>query len=209
MQVRLVILDGEEEVAVGVEEHPRQRPLGEQSVGREEAEHRVVIDELRQGRLERLRLGGLAAGDGELAQTESQFVGEDVEHVDRVAVGVVPLPAGLAVGCGGHGRGGLWEADEPPREGVAELLEREARQGPTDRRGVGRPLAREAEDAAEDPPVVGGPPLQAGEVGLSGEQSEERQGEDRRERMADPPPLTGIVNLGEGVEQRGKSCVHP
>jgi hypothetical protein len=50
-----------------------------------------------------LGLGGLAAGDGELGQAEVQLVGEDVEHVDRLAMGVVPLLAGLPVDGDGDG----------------------------------------------------------------------------------------------------------
>ena len=66
-----------------------------------------MLEQLLEAVLQRLGLGGLAAGDGELGQAEVQLVGEDVEHVDRVAVGVVPLLAGLAVDGDGDGRGGL------------------------------------------------------------------------------------------------------
>lgn len=122
MQVGLVVLNGEQEVPVRLKDHPRQRPLGEQGVGGEEAEHRVVAGELGQRRLQGLRLGGLAVGHGELGQAQPQFVREDVEHVDGVAVGVVPLFARLAVD-GDRDGGGLWERGQPPREARTELLQ--------------------------------------------------------------------------------------
>lgn len=62
---------------------------------------------------------GLPPSDGELDQADVQLVSEDVEHVDRVAVGVVPLFAGLAVDE-------LRQGPEPRGEGGAELREREA-----------------------------------------------------------------------------------
>jgi hypothetical protein len=136
-------------------------------------------------------------------------VREDVEPVDRAAPRVVPLLAGLAVDGGGDRGGGLRQRDQPPREGAAELLEGEARQGAAEGRGVGRLLAGEAQGAFEDPPAVGRPPPEAGEIGPAAEQAEERQGEDRGVRVADAPRLTGVVDLGEGVEQPGERGGHP
>jgi hypothetical protein len=52
--------------------------------------------------LEHLRLGRLAVADGPVRQAELGAVGEDVEHMDRVAVGVAGLLAGLAVDGGGQ-----------------------------------------------------------------------------------------------------------
>ena len=57
--------------------------------------------------------------------------------------------------------------------------------------------------------MVSGPPLEAGEVGLAAEEAEERQGEDRSERVTHAPRLTGVVNLSEGVEQRCNGSGHP
>jgi hypothetical protein len=78
-----------------------------------------------------------------------------------------------------------------------------------DGRGVGRLRAGEAQGVFEDPPMVGGPPLEAGEVGLAAEQAEERQGEDRGERVADASRLAGVVDPSEGVEQRREWSGHP
>ena len=50
-------------------------------------------------------------------------MGEDVEHVDRIALGIVPLLAGLAVDGDRDGRGGLRPAGQPAGEDVAELLQ--------------------------------------------------------------------------------------
>jgi hypothetical protein len=200
-QARLVVLDGEEEVAVGRQDHAGQRPLAEQGVAGEEPQEGVVLDQLGQAALEGLGLGGLAPRDGELGQAEVHLVGEDVEHVDRVAVGVVPLLAGLAVDGDRGGVGDAGQGDEPAGEGVAELLQGELRQGAADGRGVRGPLAVEAQGALEAPPMVLGPALQSGQVDLAAEQTEEGEGEHRAIRVANPPGLAGVVDLAEGVEQ--------
>ena len=49
-QVGLVVLDGEQEVAVGLQDHPGQGPLGEQGVGGEQPDARVMLEQLRRGR---------------------------------------------------------------------------------------------------------------------------------------------------------------
>ena len=136
-------------------------------------------------------------------------MGEDVEHVDRVAVGVVPLLAGLAVDGDGDGRGGLRQGRDPAGEGVAELLQGELGQGAADRGGVRRLLAGEAQGPLEGPPMVLGPSLQAGHVGLAAEQAEEGQRQHGGVGVADAPGLAGVVDLGEGVEQRREGSGHP
>ena len=95
--------------------------------------------------LQRLGLGRLAGGDGELSQAEAQLVGEDVEHVDRIAVGVMSLFASLAID--GRRNGCQWpgDRDDPTREHVAELLQGELGDGAADGRGVGGLLASEAQ----------------------------------------------------------------
>lgn len=105
--VGLVVLDREQEVAVGVEDRLGQGPLRKQSIGGEETEKRVVLQQLREAGLQRLRCGRLAAGPRELGQAETHLVREDGEHVDRITVGVVPLLAGLAVGGSHDSPGGV------------------------------------------------------------------------------------------------------
>jgi hypothetical protein len=147
-QLGLVVLDGEQEVAVGSQEHLGQGPLAKQGVTGEQPEERVMVEQLRQAVPQRLGFGGLAVGDGELGQAQVQVVSEDVEHGDRIALGIVPLLARLAVDGDRDGRGGLGLAREPAGEDVAELLQGASRQGAADRRGVRRPLAREAQGIA-------------------------------------------------------------
>lgn len=57
--------------------------------------------------------------------------------------------------------------------------------------------------------MVAGPPLEGGEVGLAAEEAEEREGEDRSERVSHAPRLPGVVDLSEGVEQRRDGSSHP
>ncbi len=103
-----------------------------------------MLEQFGQAVLQRLGLGRLAAGDRELGQADLQLVGEDVEHVDRITLGVVALLAGLAVGGDGEGRGGLRQGGQPAGEAVAELRQGELRGGAAEGRGMGRLLAREA-----------------------------------------------------------------
>lgn len=178
-QTRLVVLEGEEEVAVGLQDRVGQRPLAEQGVGGEEAEERVVLDQLGQAGLERLRFGGLAAGDGELGQAEAHLVGEDVEHVDRLTVVVVALLAGLAIDGDRGGVADPGETQEPSGEGVAELLEGESGEGAADGGGMRWLRAGEPQGPLEAAPVVLGPTLEAGHVALAAEQAEKGQGKHR------------------------------
>jgi hypothetical protein len=103
----------------------------------------------------------------------------------------------------------LGQADEPAREGDAELLQVEASQNAADGGGVGRGVAGEAQGVLEGAPVVGGPALDAGEVDLAAKQAEESQGQHRGEGVADAPELAGVVDLSQGVEQRRQGCGHP
>ena len=48
--------------------------------------------------------------------------------------------------------------------------------------------------------MIRGPTLEAGDVGLTTEQAEERQGQHRGERVTDAPRLARVVDLAEGVE---------
>ena len=57
--------------------------------------------------------------------------------------------------------------------------------------------------------MVAGPALQAGHVGLSAEQAEEDEGQHGGVGVADAAGLAGVVDLGEGVEQRGDGSRHP
>jgi hypothetical protein len=98
---------------------------------------------------------------------------EDVEHGDRVAQRVVPLLAGLAVDGGREHGGRFGQCDQLSCECVAELLQGEPRQNAADGRGVRRPVAGEPEILFADPPMIRGPPLEAGEVGLAAGQAEE------------------------------------
>jgi hypothetical protein len=134
----LIVLDREQEVAVRFQQDTGQGPLGEEGVAGEQPDERVVLEQFLQRLLQRLGLGRLAAGDGELSQAEVQLVGEDVEHVDRLTVGVVPLLAGLAIDGRRDGRQRIGDRDDPTREGVSKLLQRALRYGAADRGGVGR-----------------------------------------------------------------------
>ncbi len=208
-QLGWVVLDREQEVAVGLQEHAGQGPLGQQRIGGEEPEERVVPQPLLQAPLQRLGRGRFAAGDGELSQAEVPLVSADVEHGDGIALSVVPRLAGCAVDGGRVGLGRLGLGGEPTREDVAELLQRASRQGAADRGGVRRLLAREAQSAIEGAPMVLGPPLEAGEVGRTAEQAEEGQRQQGRVGVADPPSLARIVDLAKGVEQSGNRSSHP
>ncbi len=57
--------------------------------------------------------------------------------------------------------------------------------------------------------MIAGPALQAGHVGLAAEQAEEDQGQHRGVGVPDPAGLTGVVDLGEGIEQCGDGGRHP
>lgn len=48
--------------------------------------------------------------------------------------------------------------------------------------------------------MVPGPSLEAGHVGLTTEQPQERQGQQGREGMSDSPSLARVVNLAKCVE---------
>lgn len=63
-----------------------------------------MIQQFLESVLQRLGFSRLAGSDGELSQTEAQLVGENVEHMDRIAVGVMPLFAGLTIDGRGDGR---------------------------------------------------------------------------------------------------------
>ena len=208
-QLGLVVLDCEQEVAARPQQDMGQGPLGEEGVAGEQPDERVVLEQFLEGVLQRLGLGRLAVGDGELSQAKVQLVGEDVEHVDRLAAGVAPLLAGLAVDGRRDGRQWSGDRDDPTREGVAKLLQRALRRGAADRGGVRRHVAGEAERPFEDLPMIRGPALEAGHVGLATEQSEERQGQEGRVRVADPPRLAGVVDPAKGVEQAGDRSSHP
>ena len=134
---------------------------------------------------------------------------EDVEHVHGVAVGVAALLAGLAVDGSDDGRGGVRQGGQPAREGVAERLQGEFRHVAADRGGVRRLVSGEAQGTLEDPPMVVGPSLERGEIGLATEQTKEGQRQHRRERVTDAPWLTGVVDLAEGIEQRSDKSGHP
>src|SRR4051794_6506605 len=97
--------------------------------------------------------------------------------MDRIAVGVVPLFAGLAVDGRGDGRQRPGDRDDPTREYVAELLQGELGHGAAYGRGVWGLLPGKAQRLFEELPMIGSPALEAGHVGLSTEQSEERQGQ--------------------------------
>ncbi len=64
------------------------RTLGEEGITGEQLNEWIMLKKFFQGMLEGLRLRRLATGDWKLGQAETQFVGEDVEHVDGFAVGV-------------------------------------------------------------------------------------------------------------------------
>ena len=106
-----------------------QGPLSEEGVAGEESDERVMLEQFLERVLQRLRLGRLAGSDGELSQTEAQLVGKNVEHVDRLAVGVVPLFTGLSIDGRSDGRQQPGDRDDPTREYVAELLQGELGQG--------------------------------------------------------------------------------
>jgi len=57
----------------------------------------VGIEQFIEVGLEHLRFGVLAVADGPLGQAHLEVVGEDVEYVKGVAVGVMSLLAGLAI----------------------------------------------------------------------------------------------------------------
>ena len=61
----------------------------------------------------------------------------------------------------------------------------------------------------EGPPMIAGPALQAGHVGLAAEQAEEDERRKRGIGVADPAGLAGVVDPGEGVEQGGDGSRHP
>ena len=48
--------------------------------------------------------------------------------------------------------------------------------------------------------MIRGPALQAGHVGLTTEQTKERQAQQRMVRVADPASLSRVVNLAKGVK---------
>jgi hypothetical protein len=133
VQVGLVVLDRKQVGASGLHDKPGQRPLAEQGVAGQKPQRRVGGEQLAQMGLEDFRLGFLAVADGPLRQAEAGVVGEDVEDMDGVAVGVVALLAGLAI----HGRRphrfAGEQAGQPAAQGVLELGQgvagRDARQG--------------------------------------------------------------------------------
>ena len=136
-------------------------------------------------------------------------MGENVEHVDRLAIGVVSLFAGLAIDGRGDGRQRPGDRDDPTREDVAELLQGELGHGAADGRRVWRLLPSETQRRFEDLPMIRGPALEAGHVGLSTEQSEERQGQKGMVRVADPASLPRVGDLAKGVEKAGDRWGHP
>ena len=120
MQVGPVVLDREQVIAAGLDDEPGQRPPAEQGVAGQQPQRRVGGEQFAEVGLEDLRLGLLTVADGPLGQADTGLVGEDVEDVDRVAVGVVALLAGLAVdGRRPQAAGG--QAGQPAAQGVLEL----------------------------------------------------------------------------------------
>ncbi len=128
-----------------------------------------MLQQLRQAGFQRLRFRRFAVGHGELSQTQTEWVRDNVEHVDGIALGIVPLLAGLAVGGRRDGQRGLRQSDQPASEDIAELLQRESRHGAADGRGMRRLFAGKAQGALEDPPMIVGPTLQRGKIGLATE----------------------------------------
>jgi hypothetical protein len=57
--------------------------------------------------------------------------------------------------------------------------------------------------------MVLGPTLEASEVGLTTEETEEAQRQDRGKGMANAAWLSGVVDLAKGVEQRSDGSSHP
>lgn len=208
-QIRLVVLDREDEVPAGLEDHLGQRPLREQGIGREDLEEGVVFQQLGQRGLEGLRFGGFAVGDGKLGQAEAQIVGEDVEHVDRIAVGVMALLAGLTVDGRDHVGDDLAHVDQPKGNGFAELLEREPGDHAAEGCGMRRFLPRKAQRPLEGSPVVLGPTLDAREIGLPTEQAEKGQGQDRVETVSDATRLARVVDPAKSLEKRRHGSGHP
>jgi hypothetical protein len=205
----LVVFDGKQKVAVGVAEDLGQGSLAKQGIAGEQPEQRVMVKQLLQAVLQRLGFGGLAVGDGELGQTEIQVVRKDVEPMDRIALGVVPLLAGLAIDGGRDGRRGLKLARQPTREDVAELLQRALRQGTADRGGMRRLLSCEAQGVLEGSPMVFGPTLDAGQVGLAAEQAQKAKRQQGRIGVADSARLARVVDQGKGVAQGIDLSSHP
>ena len=171
-QIRLVVLDREQKVATGLEDYLGQGPLREQGIAREYLDKWVMFQQLRQASPECLGFGGLAVGYGKLGQAEAQVVCKDVEHVNGIAVGVMALFTGLAIDCDDAIIRDARQVAKPERKSFAELFQREFGDHATDRGGVWRFLPREAQRSLEGPPVVPGPTLQAGEIGLTAEKSE-------------------------------------
>ena len=208
-KVRLVLFHSEQKIAIRFEKHFGQRPLCEQGIGREEPQERVMVQQLRQAGFERLGFGRFAVGYEELSQTEVHVMGEDIEHVNGFAKGVVPLLAGLAVDGRDRGSGDVRQGHQPSRKGAAELLHGESGKDAAEGRGVRGISGLKAQRILEGGPMVQRPSLQAGHVGLTTEQAEKGQCEDRGEGMADAASLAGIRDLSERVDQRRKGCGHP
>jgi hypothetical protein len=121
VEVGLVVLDRQDVAPPRGDDRPRQRPLAEQGVAGQDPQPRVGGEQLVEVGLEHLRLGRLAAvADGPVGQAELQPLGEDVEDVDRAAVGAAGLLAGLAVD-GGDQLGVGQQGRQPPGQGGAEL----------------------------------------------------------------------------------------
>lgn len=186
-----------------------QGSLGEEGIAGEETDERIMLEQFLEGVPQRLRLGRLAGGDRELSQTEAQLVGENVEHMDRIAVGVMPLFTGLSIDGHRDGRQRPSDRDNPTREHVAKLLQGALGHGAADRRGVWGLLSCEAQRLFEDLPVIGSPTLKAGHVGLSTEQTEESHSQKGVVWVADPASLPGVVDLAKSVKEAGDRWGHP
>ena len=118
-------------------------------------------------------------------------MGEHVEDVERVAVAVVGLLAGLAV-HGGNDRRGDHDAGEPPGQSAAELVHGEGG-GYTGEGGRVRGVTvGESERFFQGRPVPFGLLRDGREVGVSAEQPEENDGQQPWERMTHPTTVTRV-----------------
>ena len=151
---------------------------------------------------EAVGLVGFIAIDVETHECDFEVVGKDIEHLDRIAVGIFHLLGGFSVNGGGQG-GVVFGEDalQEHRKGVVNIFDGGFVEGTKECCFDRRFFSLEFQWFFKDFPVSFCPAIDFGNVGHSGDEDEENEREH---------PVIGMghalfgARVGQGVEDGGE-----
>ena len=199
--IRLIRLYLKEIIATMLLQCFQERTLGKDCIARKQTQHRIEGEQLIQMRFETTRLVGFISADVVTHQGNFDIMNENIEHLDRIAVGISHLFGNFAVHGGGE-RTFFGENDfQKFGNGFVKIVDGRFGEGAEERGIDGWLFAFEFQGFFENVPLSFCPSSDFGDGGQLGEESEEYEGEHTVIGVGDS--LFGS-RIGQGFEGVGE-----